>query len=217
MACELNERLVRGLLKEVKRPGRYFGGEVNYPRKRQGRLKFLLCFPDLYDIGMSNLGIRVLYHVLNREDDLLADLAFAPWIDMEGFMRRRGLRLAGTGTGLAASEFDILGFSLQHELQYSNVLNMLDLSGIPLRAAERRDGDPIVVAGGPCAFNPEPMSDFIDAFVIGDGETAIVEVSRAVLEGRDSGDGRSAILRRLGEIDGVYVPAVHRGHIDSID
>ncbi|MFC1799350.1 TIGR03960 family B12-binding radical SAM protein [Candidatus Eisenbacteria bacterium] len=210
MACDLNEGLVHSLLREVRRPGRYFGGEVNYPRKRDGRLKFLLCFPDLYDIGMSNLGLRVLYHVLNREDDLLADLAFAPWIDMEAFMRRRGLSLTGTGTGLGAGEFDILGFSLQHELQYSNVLNMLDLSGIPVRARDRRSSDPIIVAGGPCAFNPEPMSDFIDAFVIGDGETAIVEVARAVLEAGPRDAGRSAILERLGEIEGVYVPGVHR-------
>jgi len=210
LACDLDEGLIRSLLREVKRPGRYFGGEVNYPRKRDGRLRFLLCFPDLYDIGMSNLGLRVLYHVLNREDDLLADLAFAPWIDMEAFMRGRGLSLTGTGTGLRAGQFDVLGFSLQHELQYSNVLNMLDLSGIPLRAGDRHSSDPIVVAGGPCAFNPEPMSDFIDAFVIGDGETAIVDVSRAVLKARDEDAGRPAVLKRLSEIEGVYVPEVHR-------
>jgi len=210
LARDLSEGLLHSLLREVKRPGRYFGGEVNHPRKREGRLKFLLCFPDLYDIGMSNLGLRVLYHVLNREDDLMADLAFAPWIDMEAFMRGRGLPLTGTGTGLAAGEFDILGFSLQHELQYTNVLNMLDLSGIPLRAADRKAGDPIIVAGGPCAFNPEPMSDFIDAFVIGDGEAAIVEVSRAVLNARDNDAGRAGVLESLSEIEGVYVPGVHR-------
>lgn len=210
MACDLHDGLIRSLLREVKRPGRYFGGEVNYPRKREGRLKFMLCFPDLYDIGMSNLGLRILYHVLNREEDLLADLAFAPWVDMEKFMRRRGLSLTGTGTGLRAGEFDILGFSLQHELQYSNVLNMLDLSGVPLRSRDRQASDPIVVAGGPCAFNPEPMSDFIDAFVLGDGETAIVDVAKAVLAARTGEAGRSATLERLSEIEGVYVPRVHR-------
>ncbi len=210
MAPELDEGLIHSLLREVRLPGRYFGGEVNYPRKHDGRLKFLLCFPDLYDIGMSNLGLRVLYHVLNREDDLLADLAFAPWIDMEDFMRGRGLPLTGTGTGLRAGQFDILGFSLQHELQYSNVLNMLDLSGIPLRSKDRRTSDPTIIAGGPCAFNPEPMSEFIDAFVIGDGERAIVDVARAVLETRSKDAGRSAVLERLSEIEGVYVPEVHR-------
>ncbi len=210
MASRLHDRLIASLLREVKRPGRYFGGEVNYPRKREGRLKFLLCFPDLYDIGMSNLGLRILYHVLNREDDLLADLAFAPWIDMEHFMRERRLSLTGTGTGLRAGEFDILGFSLQHELQYSNVLNMLDLSGIPLRSEDRQTRDPIVVAGGPCAFNPEPMSGFIDAFVLGDGETAIVEVAKTVLAARTKDAGRSGVLEQLSELEGVYVPRVHR-------
>jgi radical SAM family uncharacterized protein/radical SAM-linked protein len=222
LACDLSEKLLQSLIRGVKRPGRYFGGEVSHPRKREGRLKFLLCFPDLYDIGMSNLGLRVLYHVLNREADLMADLAFAPWIDMEELMRSRGLKLTGTGTGLAAGEFDILGFSLQHELQYTNVLNMLDLSGVPVRAADRRPEDPIVVAGGPCAFNPEPMSDFVDAFVVGDGETAILEVSRAVLKtkaecagssidkGSPGNKARSAVLERLAEIEGVYVPGLHR-------
>ncbi|MFH1313052.1 MAG: TIGR03960 family B12-binding radical SAM protein [Candidatus Eisenbacteria bacterium] len=204
------------MVREVTRPGRYCGNEMNFPQKRRGRLKFLLCFPDLYDIGMSNMGLRILYHTLNAHPDVMADFAFAPWVDMEAFMRRENVPLSGVGTGVRAREFDVLGFSLQHELQYTNVLTMLDLAGIPLLAADRGEGDPVVVAGGPCAFNTEPMSDFIDAFGIGDGETVCVDIARTVQSAGSGGASRLKMLEMLSEVDGVYVPCVQANERASL-
>ncbi len=211
MVRGLENRLCSRIIEEVSRPGRYFDHEINFPQKQDAPLRFLLCFPDLYDIGMSNIGVRVLYHVLNRHPDILADLAFTPWVDMETYMKAGGMALAGLGTGIPAKDFAILGFSLQHELQYTNVLTMLYLAGIPLRARDRDADDPVVIAGGPCAFNPEPMSDFIDAFAVGDGETVSVEIALTVLKARSGGAGRREILTALGGVEGVYVPAVHDG------
>ena len=192
----------------VTRPGRYLGHEAGLRTTGGPGLKFLLCFPDLYEIGMSNLGLRILYHVINRTGDIRADLAFAPWKDMQDFMRAERIPLYGLGSGLPAREFDLVGFSLQHELQYANVLAMLDLAGIPLLASERGDADPVVIAGGPCAFNPEPMSDYIDAFALGDGETLSVEIARALAGARDRGLSRPGRLGALSEIAGVYVPGI---------
>ncbi len=194
------------LIEKVTKPGRYIGSFLNFPTKTDGKIKFLICFPDLFEIGMSNLGIRILYHVLNKHPLILADLAFAPWVDMEAFMRTHRIPLTGLGTGRNAREFDVVGFSLQHELQYTNVLTMLDLSGIPLISDERSDCDPIVIAGGPCAFNPQPMADFIDGFVIGDGESVVVEVAEIVGESKSKGRSRVQILERLSGLEGVYVP-----------
>jgi radical SAM family uncharacterized protein/radical SAM-linked protein len=205
----LRDRLVSDALPEVGRPGRYAGNEVNLVVKPNPELRFLLCFPDLYEIGMSNLGLRILLHVLGRDPRIGPDLAFAPWPDMESFMRRERIPLYGIGSGRKAADFEILGFSLQHELQYTNTLNMLDLAGIPVRSADRGEGDPLVVAGGPCAFNPEVMRDFIDAFAVGDGETVVVEMAGAVREGLRSASGRGECLRRLAALEGVYVPEVH--------
>jgi len=201
---------INSLIAEVTKPGRYSGNCINFPAKSEGYVRFLLCFPDVFEIGMSNLGLRILYHVLNRHPELMADLAFAPWVDMEAFMRQRRLSLCGLGTGLVAGEFDVVGFSLQHELQYTNVLAMLDLAGIPLRSRERTDGEPIVIAGGPCAYNPEPMADFIDAFVVGDGESPIVEIGEVIARAKAK-SSRSELLEKLAEIDGVYVPHLDNG------
>jgi len=192
----------------VTRPGRYLGHEAGLRAAGGARLKFLLCFPDLYEIGLSNLGIRILYHVINSTDDLRADLAFAPWKDMHDFMKAERIPLYGLGSGLPARDFDVMGFSLQHELQYANVLSMLDLAGIPVEAASRTEADPLIVAGGPCAFNPEPMSDFIDAFAMGDGESLVIEIGRVLDGARDRGLARAARLQLLSEIQGVYVPGV---------
>ncbi len=196
------------LIHEVRKPGRYGGNCLNFPTKLEGKIKFLLCFPDVFEIGISNLGLRILYHVVNRQPDLLADLAFAPWMDMEAYMRSRKICLYGLGTHLPAKQFDIVGFSLQHELHYTNVLTMLDLSGIPLGARERGEQDPIVIAGGPCAFNPEPMAKFIDAFVIGDGEAAIVEIGEMLKDAKSASKKRGEVLEELGSLKGIYVPQV---------
>lgn len=209
MVTRFSDATISEMLQRVRKPGRYFSNEINFPGKRDGRLKFLILFPDLYEIGMSHLGIRILYHILNSHEDIMADLAFAPWSDMAEFMRSRGIPLYGLGTRLEARDFDVLGFSLQHELQYTNVLAMLDASGVALERGAREEGDPVVVAGGPSASNPAPMAAFIDAFAIGDGETVCVEISSEVLRAREEGLTRARTLERLAGIEGVYVPAVH--------
>jgi radical SAM family uncharacterized protein/radical SAM-linked protein len=205
----LPESLIYRLVNDVKRPGRYVGSHINFPVKPDAPLRFLLCFPDLYEIGMSNLGLRVLYHVLNRHPETVADLAFAPWMDMEDFMRRNREPLFGIGTMRPASDFQVLGFSLQHELQYTNVLNMIDLAGVPLKGADRGESDPIVIAGGPCAYNPDPMAEFIDGFVMGDGETVAGEIASCLAAAEAGNCSRRDKLERLAGIEGVYVPAVH--------
>jgi radical SAM family uncharacterized protein len=206
----LPDRLVSRLLSEVTRPGRYAANEINLTLKRGAGLRFLLCFPDLYEIGMSNIGLRIVHHVLNRHPDVFCDLAFAPWVDMERFMRKRRIGLAGLASGTEAKDFDILGFSFQHELQYTNVLNMLDLAGLGLVSGERPDDAPIIVAGGPCVFNPEPMSRFIDAFAIGDGEGLSLDIATTVLEAKTRGFARGKAIEMLTGIEGVYVPSIHR-------
>lgn len=208
MGCQVSQNFLEQLIDQVTKPGRYIGNCLNFPKKAEGKIGFLICFPDLFEIGMSNLGIRILYHVLNRHPLVIADFAFAPWVDMESFMRHHRIPLKGMATGKNANQFDVIGFSLQHELQYTNVLTMLDLAGIPLLAEQRMDSDPIVIAGGPCTFNPQPMADFIDAFVIGDGESAVVEIATLVGESRCQAKRRIEILEKLSELEGVYVPRV---------
>jgi radical SAM family uncharacterized protein/radical SAM-linked protein len=218
LICGLSDRVLFRMFGSVTRPGRYLDHEPNLRRSGGDRFTMLLCFPDLYEIGMSNLGVRILYHVLNRHPGCMADLAFAPWVDMQQFMKREKIPLAGIATGRPARDFDVVGFSLQHELQYTNVLAMLDLAGIPIKAADRSEGDPVVIAGGPCVFNPEPTSDFIDAYVVGDGESAVREIADRISGAGGRGVPRSRRLELLAETAGVYVPAVHgrRGASDPI-
>jgi radical SAM family uncharacterized protein/radical SAM-linked protein len=193
------------------KPSRYIGGEVNAVHKDRHacRLSVALAFPDTYEVGMSHLGIQILYELLNGQDEIIAERCFAPWPDMEDRMRRHGILLATLESRTPLQAFDMVGFSLQYELSFTNVLAMLDLGGIPLRSADRREGDPIVIAGGPCCFNPAPMSAFIDAFVVGEGEEAILEIAAAISAGKGKGAGRKVILAALAAMEGVYVPAVH--------
>ncbi|MHB0913762.1 MAG: TIGR03960 family B12-binding radical SAM protein [Armatimonadota bacterium] len=194
------------ILPRVTKPARYTGGEWNSVSKDHGSVgvKFALAFPDTYEIGMSNLGLRILYHILNKREDTVAERVFAPWVDMEAEMRQHGLSLFALESRRPVREFDILGFSLGYELSYTNVLNMLDLAGIPLRSAERSKSDPLVIAGGCCALNPEPMTPFIDAFVVGEGEEVIHEIVDAV-----KGSDRTTRLAALAKIPGVYVPSLY--------
>ncbi len=194
----------------VMRPGRYVGGELYTRTKPHApeRVSVLLAFPDAYEIGMSHLGLKILYHLVNRREDALAEFAFCPWPDMEALMRGRNIPLFSVQTRTPARQFDLLGISLQHELQYTNVLNLLDLAGIPLASKAREEGDPLVIAGGPCCFNPGPMLPFFDAFAIGDGEDLILELVGAVGECKKAGRSRAETLSRVGEIPGVYVPAL---------
>ena len=196
----------------VERPGRYVGGEVHCASKdrKTSRLSFALAFPDTYEVGMSHLGLQILYAILNSRSDLCAERFFAPWPDMESKMREMGIPLCSLENKMPLSAFDIVGFSLQYELTYTNVLNMLDLGGIALYADDRAEGAPIVIGGGPCAFNPLPMAPFFDAFVIGEGEEVITEIALAVIKGKQTGASRKQKLQRLTAIEGVYVPSLHR-------
>jgi radical SAM family uncharacterized protein len=202
------------ILPTVQKPGRYTGGELHQVVKDWGQtpLRVLLAFPDVYDLGMSNLGLAILYDILNRQPDVLAERAYSPWPDMEEAMRRAGVPLYSLETQHPASEFDLLGVSLPYETLYTNLLNLLDLGGIPLLAQDRGPNDPLVLAGGHAAFNPEPLADFVDAFAIGEGEELILDVVHAVQAWKGSGQDRPALLRSLAKTWGVYVPSLYRVH-----
>lgn len=200
------------LLLTVRKPGRYVGGEWNAVKKEwtADKVKFLLAFPDVYEIGMSHLGIKILYGILNDRPDVLCERVFAPWIDLEKVLRDNAISLFSLESRKSLKEFDIVGFSLAYELSYTNVINMLDLGGIPIKSSDRRDSDPVVIAGGPCCYNPEPMAAFIDAFVIGDGEDVIGEIIDAYSKEKGaSGYSRKGLLRKLAAIEGVYVPSLY--------
>ena len=201
---------VERILPKVSKPARYTGGEYGETKKPWNSVDvhFALAFPDVYEVGMSNLGIKILYHVINRRDDAAAERVFAPFPDMEAEMRSECIPLYTLESFTPLSMFDIVGFSLSHELTYTNVINMLDLAGIPLLASERNDNHPIVVAGGHCTVNPEPMADFIDAFVIGDGEEVVHSIIDSFKSRRRN---RRAVLEAFDNIEGVYVPSLNDG------
>ena len=207
----MKEGFSQDFLETIQGPSRFLGGEAGSVVKdweaAAGRM--ILLFPDDYDLGMSHLGFKIIYHAVNEQADLLCERAFCPTPDLEGRMRRQGLGLASLESGRHARDFDLIGLSLPHELAASNVLTLLDLAGLPLLAGERGGADPIVVAGGPAVFNPEPLADFLDAFFLGDGEEGAPELVRLVGQGRREGLARSEILRRLAQLKGVYVPAFY--------
>jgi radical SAM family uncharacterized protein len=205
------------ILPTVAKPGRYTGGELNQVVKdwESVRTRVALIFPDIYDLGMSNLGMTILYNELNQRDDTLAERAFSPWSDMEEAMRKAGLPLYSLETKHPLADFDILGFSLPYETLYTNTLNALDLAGIPVFASERAEEHPLVVAGGHTAFNPEPMHAFIDAFAIGEGEEVIHDIVKAHQAWKESGAPRDDLLRRLARIWGVYVPSLYEAHYNA--
>jgi len=203
------------LLQHVARPARYTGHEWNAVRKDWDAtpVRFLLAYPDLYEIGMSNLGLAILYDILNARPDVLAERVFAPWPDMAEQMRARGVPLFSLESRRAAADFDVFGFSLGYELTYTNVLEMLDLAGMPLLAEERGDQHPLVIAGGTCAHNAEPLARYFDFLVLGEGEEVLLELAELVREWkRQRGRGRAAregLLRRAAKIEGVYVPSLY--------
>ncbi len=207
----LSEKLER-ILPTVSRPARYTGGEWNAHPADWERvcLRFALAYPDLYEIGMANLGLMILYDRLNRMPGVLAERVYMPWVDMEAAMRRRGLVLYGLESRHPLADFDFLGFSLPYELTYTNVLTMLDLAGLPLLAEERGPQHPLVIAGGSGAYNPEPMAAFVDLFVVGEGEEALDDLVALFLEVRASGGSRETFLRRAASLPGVYVPRFYR-------
>ncbi len=198
------------ILPFVKKPGRYSGGELGAVCKdwEQISLRFCFIFPDLYEIGMSHHGLQVLYHLVNSEDNFLAERCYAPDLDMEKLLQEHAVPLFSIESRRSLADFDILGITLPYELCYTNILTILDRAGLPFLAKDRLDNDeyPLVTGGGSCSFNPEPVADFFDAIVIGDGEEAVIEMGRIVLAGKEEGVGKREILSRLAEIDGIYVP-----------
>ena len=206
---EVAELIQHRLLPRVSKPNRYLGNALHAPRKPldQAEVRVLLAFPDAYEIGLSNVGIRIIHHVLNQRPDVAAELTFAPWPDAEAEMRASGIPLFSLDTHAPASAFDVIGFSLQYELQYTNVLAMLDLAGMPLRTRDRDARHPLVIAGGAQAFSPEPMAEFIDCFVVGDAEEAIHTVVDLVGAAKRERWSRPALLRRLAHVRGCYVPS----------
>jgi radical SAM family uncharacterized protein/radical SAM-linked protein len=197
------------LLLSAEKPSRYIGAEVNAVRKDNAEVRFLLSFPDTYEVGMSHLGLQILYSILNEIPYVAAERCFAPWPDREKQLRERKLPLTSLESLTPLANFDVIGFSLQYELSYTNVLNMLDLGGIPFARTERKDGHPLIIAGGPCCFNPAPLIDFIDAFVIGDGEEVVGEITAMISAGKKISLSRNNLIEKLAEIPGIYVPAVH--------
>ena len=207
------DTLGSSVLKSVTKPGRYAGGEYGQIVKDKANVKarFAFCFPDSYEIGMSNLGVRILYGVLNEQPDIWCERVYTPWIDMEDAMQKSGTPLTALESGDPVREFDIVGISMAYEMCYTNVLNALSLAKIPLLQKDRDDSDPIIVGGGHCTYNPEPIADFFDAFLIGEGEEVIVEFTRLYIEMKENGSyTRAAFLRRAAStIEGVYVPSLY--------
>jgi radical SAM family uncharacterized protein len=205
------QRALDFILPTVQKPGRYTGGELNQVVKPwdETALHVALAFPDIYDLGMSNLGLAILYDIINKQPDMLAERTYTLWPDMEVAMRKYDVPLFSLETKHAISDFDLVGLTLPYETLYTNALNLLDLSGIPLRSSDRTEDDPIIIAGGHTTLNPEPMVDFIDAFVIGEGEDVILEIANRVLSWKGSGNDRTELMRSLAGLWGVYVPSFY--------
>jgi radical SAM family uncharacterized protein len=202
------DELLDRILPTVSKPARYTGGEWNSVVKEWEAcdVRWALAFPDTYEIGMSNLGLAILYDRLNSQDGTLAERVYAPWVDMEAAMRAAGMPLFSLESRRPLAEFDVIGFSLPYEQLYTNLLNMLDLAGLPVWTAERNEGHPLVIAGGGATYNPEPLADFVDAFVLGEGEDVVFDITAAIGESKRQGGTREELLRRLAGIAGVYVP-----------
>ncbi|MEM5776522.1 MAG: B12-binding domain-containing radical SAM protein, partial [Anaerolineaceae bacterium] len=210
---EISLRLER-ILPQVQKPGRYVGGEYNQVKKDWNAVqtRVALAFPDIYDIGLPNLGLAIFYEQLNARADVLAERVYCPWTDMEAHMRSEQIPLFSLESQRPIVDFDILAFSLPYETLYTNTLNLLDLAGIPLKSRERTAAHPLVIAGGHSCYNPEPMAEFIDAFAIGEGEEVIEDIVNACQAWKQSGAERDALLLALAGIPGVYVPAFYQPH-----
>jgi len=200
---------LNNILNQVSKPTRYTGGEWNSIAKKWATtpIRIALCYPDIYEIGMSNMALPILYEILNHQPDVLAERVYAPWIDMETVLRRQSIPLFSLESKHPLKEFDVIGFSLGYELTYTNVLNILDLAQIPLFSSQREDSYPLVIAGGSCALNPEPMADFIDLFVIGEGEEIVLELLEASRAYRGN---KGELLRQAAKLDGIYVPSFYQ-------
>ncbi len=207
---ELSDR-IEDLLLKVQKPVRYIGGEYGAVMKDPEKVdvRFAFLFPDTYEVGMSHLGMRILYHIINRREDTWCERAFTPWVDMAAEMRSAGIPLFTLESRTPVREFDLLGVTLQYEMSFTNILESLDLAGIPLRREERGEGYPFIVCGGPCAFNPEPLAPFVDLIALGDGEIETGELIDLYRDWRASGAPRDEFLRRAAQIEGIYVPSLY--------
>jgi radical SAM family uncharacterized protein len=210
-SLNIKKILFEGLLDKVEKPGRYAGKEFNEIIKKEdtSTIKIALAFPDLYEIGMSYLGFKILYEIINKRDDAFAERVFSPAVDMEKLMRERQVPAFSLETYRPLKSFDIVGFTIQHELCYSNILNLIDLGQIPLRSEERKKDDPLIIAGGPGTFNAEPLSAFIDLFVIGEGEEIIDEIIEVYREWKDKKQSKTKLLEELANLEGIYVPSFY--------
>ena len=208
----MTDKNISSVLKSVTKPGRYIGGEYNAVKKDKASVdcRFAFCFPDTYEIGMSNLGVRILYETLNRIPNVWCERVYAPWTDMQEKMEEYSIPLAAVESGDPLSQFDMVAFSLQYELCYTAALNMIKLGGFPLLASERTEDCPIIMAGGPCVYNPEPVADFFDLINIGEGEEVLVEITDLYIKMKKDGSyTRSAFLREASHIEGVYIPSLY--------
>lgn len=210
MNKEMNDRFEK-LLEQVQKPAQYIGGERNsevIPFEK-AELSFAFCFADTYEIGMSHLGIKILYHIINSMEGYLCERVFMPWPDMGDRLREEKIPLFSMESRTPVKDFDIVGFTLQYEMSYTNILDMLDMAGIPVYAKDRGEDHPLIVAGGPCAFNPEPLANFMDAFMIGDGEELMADFVRTVNECKKAGKNKTETLRALSKLRGVYIPSFY--------
>lgn len=198
------------ILMKVQKPSRYTGNEFNSVHKEwEDKTSFAFCFPDVYEVGMSHLGMKILYHMMNEREDTVCERVFAPWVDMEEQMHKNGIPLLSLESWKPVSQFDLVGFTLQYEMSYSNILNMLDLANIPLRSRERALTHPFVCAGGPCAYHAEPLADIVDFFILGEGEEVNNEVLDVYRKWKESGGERVEFLERIARIEGIYVPSFY--------
>lgn len=205
------------ILMKIEKPARYIGGEVNSVMKDKEKvdIRFCMCFPDVYEIGMSHLGIQILYDMFNRREDVWCERVYSPWTDLDKVMREENIPLFALESQDPVREFDFLGITIQFEMCYTNILQILDLSGIPLYAADRTNEDPIVIGGGPCAYNPEPLAAFFDIFYIGEGETVYDELLDAYKEWKAAGGSRMEFLERAAQIEGLYVPMFYDAEYEA--
>ncbi len=199
------------ILLKIDKPARYIGGEVNAVMKdpKEVEIRFAMCFPDVYEIGMSHLGIQILYNMYNQRPDIWCERVYSPWTDLDQIMRQEHIPLFAIESQDPVKDFDFLGFTIQYEMCYTNILQVLELSQIPLRAADRGEDDPIVIGGGPCVYNPEPLADFFDLFYIGEGEVSNLALMDLYLEAKKQGLNRKEFLRRAAGIPGIYVPSLY--------
>ena len=218
--CEIQEKEIVNLEKlalsdeillTIEKPARYIGNEMNSVIKDKNAvdIRFAFCFPDVYEIGMSHLGMQILYHDFNRFDDIWCERVFSPWTDLDKVMREKNIPLFALESQDPVKVFDFVGFTLQYEMCYTNILQVLDLAGIPLLVKDRGENDPIIIGGGPCVYNPEPIADFFDMFYIGEGEVQYRPLFDLYKECRKNGEGREAFLRKAAQIPGIYVPSLY--------